>query len=353
MDRRKFIGNTALLTGAGIMSYCGANATQESKEATTQSLIKPKALRPGDTVGLITPGSALVGDAEERAINNMKALGFKVVKSKNFNVRTGFVAGSDQQRVDDIHEMFSNPEIDGIFCARGGYGTGRLLQMLDYQLIRNNPKVFIGYSDITALHYAIYNQAGLVTYHGPVASSDFTSFTSDTVQETIMSTHKPTLQRPKIWKDKTAESYQYMQLVEGKAEGQLVGGNLSIMCSLLGTPYDIDFKGKLIFIEEVGESLYRVDRMLTQLLNTGKLDECAGVVLGVFASCRAKSGGVDDDDYVTLTKVLKDRLGDLKVPVIYGLPIGHIDDNATMPMGIRARMDSETGQLEFLESAVI
>lgn len=353
MDRRKFIGNTALLTGAGLMSYCEASATQEQELKKVESLIKPKALKVGNTIGLITPGSTLVGDAEERAEANMKSLGFEVVKSKNYNLRTGFVAGSDQQRADDIHEMFANPDIDGIVCGRGGYGTGRLLQMLDYDLIRKNPKVFVGFSDITAMHYAIHQQAGLVTYHGPVASSDFTSYTSQSFKDTLMSHENSTVFRPEAWSGKSAESYQYMSLVDGQAEGQLIGGNLSIMCSMLGTPYDVDFKGKLVFIEEVGESLYRVDRMLTQLINSGKLDECAGVVLGVFASCRAKSGGVDDDDYVTLTNVLKDRLGDLKVPVIYGLPIGHIDDNATIPVGIKARIDAQIGKLEFLEPAVI
>ncbi|UXP31294.1 LD-carboxypeptidase [Reichenbachiella agarivorans] len=350
MNRRKFIGNTALLTGASMLTYCTTEAKSEGKKAT---VIKPMGLKKGDTIGLITPGSALIGDAELRAVRNMESLGFKVVKSKNFNIRTGFVAGTDQQRVDDLHAMFANPEINAIICARGGYGTGRLLQLLDYELIRNNPKILLGFSDITALHYAIFQQTGLVCYHGPVASSEFTPHTTFGVQDVLMSTKLAKIARPVAWQTKSAESYQYMSLVKGVSEGQLIGGNLSIMCSLLGTPYDVDFVGKIVFIEEVGESLYRVDRMLTQLLNSGKLDNCAGVVLGIFDSCTAKSGGVDDDNYVTLTKVLKDRLGRLAIPVMYGLPIGHIDDNSTLPIGIRARMDTDRQTLELLETAVV
>ncbi|RJE74463.1 LD-carboxypeptidase [Reichenbachiella sp. MSK19-1] len=349
MNRRKFIGRSAVLAGASVLPYQSVEARSQQGEL---PIIKPKALAVGDTVGLVTPGSALVGDAEAKAEANMKALGFKVVKSKNYNVRTGFVAGTDQQRVDDLHEMFSNPDVDGIVCARGGYGTGRLLQMLDYDLIKRNPKVLLGFSDITALHYAIYQQTGLVCFHGPVASSEFSIHTTTDAQRVLMAGDRAVIKRPLTWEEKSAESYQYMRLVDGVAKGQLIGGNLSIVCSMLGTPYDVDYTNKIVFLEEVGESLYRVDRMLTQLLNSGKLDACAGVVLGVFASCRAKSGGVDDDHYVTLTKVLKDRLGELNVPVIYGLPIGHIDDNSTLPIGIEAKMDSKKGTLTLLETAV-
>lgn len=350
MDRRSFIGRTALLAGAGVISYCDVQADEVSAES--RELIFPKRLKKGDTIGLITPGSAMTGDAPEKVMKNMQNLGFKVMTSSNYNLRTGFVAGSDEQRRDDIHEMFSNSKVDGIVCGRGGYGTGRLLQMLDYELIRSNPKVFVGFSDITALHYAIQKQAGLVTYHGPVASSNFTSFTKSSFEQVLTTGAKASIQRPEAWASKSAESYQYRTLVAGSAEGQLIGGNLSIMCSLLGTPYDVDYSGKIVFIEEVGESLYRVDRMLTQLLNSGKLDRCAGVVLGIFASCRAKPGGVDDDGYVTLTRVLEDRLANLKVPVIYGLPIGHISDNATVPVGVRVSMDSASGKVEFLEKTV-
>ncbi|PIB34824.1 hypothetical protein BFP72_05100 [Reichenbachiella sp. 5M10] len=353
MNRRKFIGNAALWSGTGLLSYCTGEAMPVEQVQEATHVLKPKALQPGDTIGLITPGSALVGAAVAKAERNMRALGFEVVYSRHYNVRRGFVAGTDEQRVEDLHEMFANPDIAGVICGRGGYGTGRLLQMLDYGLIQSNPKVLMGFSDITALHFAIHQQTGLACFHGPVASSEFTPYTTAGVRNVVMSTSKPSIQRPASWEVKSAESYQYNVLVEGVAEGQLIGGNLSIVCSMLGTPYDVSFSGKIVFLEEVGESLYRVDRMLTQLLNSGKLDQCVGVVLGVFASCVAKSGGVDDDHYVTLTKVLTDRLGQLKVPVIYGLPIGHIDDNSTLPIGIRARMDSQTGKIELLESAVV
>jgi len=349
MDRRKFIGSTSLLAGAVVLPNC---ATRAEGGALTNSLIKPKRLKKGDTVGVITPGSALIGDAEQRTMSNLKSFGFKVIKSTNFNKRTGFIAGSDEERVDDIHEMFTNPDIDAIVCARGGYGTARILSMLDYDLIKSNPKVFIGFSDITALLYAIYERTGLVCYHGPVGSSKFTEFTTSSLKNVLMDNTTKELRRPKEWEGKSAESYQYKTWNDGKASGGLIGGNLSIVCSLLGTPYDVTFEGKILFLEEVGESLYRVDRMLTQLLNSGKLDQCSGIVLGVFSSCEAKSGGVDDDDYVTLSKVLNDRLESLSIPIMYGMPIGHIDDNATIPVGVQAQMDTSLGTLTWLEDAI-
>lgn len=349
MNRRKFIGGTSLLAGSVILPNCSTAATAV---ISSDSVIKPKKLSSGDVVGLITPGSALVGDAKQRAMNNLKALGLKVVTSKNFNKRTGFVAGSDQERVDDLHEMFANDDVDAIVCARGGYGTGRILSMLDYDLIKANPKVIIGFSDITALLYAIYNKTGLICYHGPVGSSKFTDFTTSSFMSVLMSNTLKELKRPEAWNSKTAESYQYKSWNDGEASGELIGGNLSIVCSMLGTPYDVSFKDKILFIEEVGESLYRVDRMLTQLLNSGKLDECAGLVLGIFSSCKAKSGGVDDDGYVTLSRVLNDRLSLLKIPVMYGMPIGHIDDNATIPIGVRVKMNTQSRTMTWLENTV-
>ncbi|MGL1886872.1 MAG: LD-carboxypeptidase [Reichenbachiella sp.] len=348
MDRRKFIGGVSVVAGASLMSWHDSTAAISND----MELIKPKKIVKGSTIGLITPGSALVGDAEERAVANLESLGLKVLKSSNFNERTGFIAGSDEDRIADIHEMFANPDVDAIICARGGYGTGRLLSGLDYDLIKSNPKPLVGFSDITALHYAIFKNTGMVCYHAPVASSKFSEFSIESLKTVLFQNKKQKMIRPIEWKEKDEEAFQYRSWNDGVAQGKLIGGNLSLMCSVLGTPYDVDFTDKIVFIEEVGESLYRVDRMLTQLLNSGKLNKCAGIALGVFYACKARSGGVDDDGYVSLSSVLGDRLGGLNVPVAYGLPFGHIDDHGVLPIGVQAKLDTKSKSLTLLEKAM-
>jgi len=352
MNRRKFIAASALV-GAGVVSsqYAKANPQQSFQD---RPIIKPKKLSKGDTIGLITPGSAISRGAFEKAVENVESLGFKVKYSDNMRVRKGFLAGTDAQRIDDIHVMFSDPAIDGIVCARGGYGSGRLLPGLNYELIKANPKVFVGYSDITALLFGIHKNTGLVCFHGPVGASDFTDFTSDIFEKVLIKAKsKVAIKRPKDWKELSDSVYDEVRVVQGTATGSLVGGNLSLMSSLMGTPYDIDFAAKIVFIEEVGESAYRVDRMLTQLLLSGKLDKAAGIAMGVFYDCEDQPG---DDGYglsLSLKEVVKDRFGKLNIPVIYGLPIGHIKDNATLPLGVEAELNVEKSQLTLLEKAVV
>jgi len=346
MNRRKFVMASGLLASASVLPRTSqAHFINEEKDR-----IKPLALEKGDTIGLITPGSSLSEEAAARMTSNMEMLGFNVKFSSNFNEQKGFIAGTDQQRLDDLHEMFENPEVKGIICARGGYGTGRLLQRVNYDLIRSYPKVFVGYSDITALHCAIFKNTGLITFHGPVGSSEFSEYTTKNFERVLLKGKVSVLvKRPREWQDKNTPDYEFYTLSPGVAEGDLIGGNLSLICSLLGTPYDLGLEGKLVFLEEVGEKPYRIDRMLTHLLNAGKLDRCAGVILGVFYDCDALP---DDKTSLMLREVLTDRLGALGVPVAYGLPFGHLDDNATLPIGIKARFNADEGELEFLEAGV-
>lgn len=348
MDRRSFVKKSAVASAATMLTLNTAHA----QAVENQSLIKPKALKKGDTIGLITPASAVTRQAFEKAVENLEAMGFVVKYTDNMSVRKGFLAGTDQQRLDDLHQMFSDPNIDGIVCARGGYGSGRLLPKINYDLIKANPKVLVGYSDITALLYGIHQKTGLVCFHGPVGASEYSEFTDKAFEQVLMKGKAPKFERPKEWEENEDPAFQYLPIVEGTAEGALVGGNLSLMCSLMGTPYDIDFKDKIVFIEEIGESPYRVDRMLTQLLNSGKLSEAKGVAMGVFRGCETKP---DDPDFAlstSLENVLKDRFGNMNIPVLYGLPIGHIDDNATLPLGVQAELDVEKASLRLLEKGV-
>lgn len=348
MDRRNFVKKSAVASAATVLAINTANAQTNADEA----LIKPKALKKGDTIGLITPASAVTRQAFEKAVENLETMGFEVKYTDNMSVRKGFLAGTDQQRLDDLHQMFEDESIDGIVCARGGYGSGRLLPNIDYDLIQANPKVLIGYSDITALLYGIHQKTGLVCFHGPVGASEYSEFTEQGFEQVLMKGKAPKFERPKEWERNKDQAFQHLPIVTGVTQGALVGGNLSLICSLMGTPFDIDFTDKIVFIEEIGESPYRVDRMLTQLLNSDKLAKAKGVAMGVFWGCETKASDPDFALSTSLENVLKDRFGNMNIPVLYGLPIGHIDDNATLPFGIQAELDVEKGSLKLLESGV-
>ncbi len=323
---------------------------------------KPPRLKAGDTIGLVTPATYLTEEQLRDAIENFAKLGFKVRYSPNMLVRKGYLAGTDQQRADDINQFFADDTIDGIICGRGGYGSGRILPYLDYDLIKSHPKVFMGYSDITAVLYALYGKANLVGFHGPMGTSDYNDFTTRYFQEVLMNPRGSlTYENPvaDLVEPLSADGQEpatpavvvdpLITLAPGTAEGVLVGGNLSLVTSLCGTAYDVDLRDKLVFIEEVGEAPYRIDRMLTQLLlDPDKLPAAAGVVLGVFSDCEAD----DESTSLSLAQVLYDRLAGLGIPVLYGLSFGHIKQNATLPVGVRARLDANKKTLTLLETAV-
>ncbi len=323
---------------------------------------KPPRLKAGDTIGLVTPATYLTETQLRTSIEQFAQLGFRVRYTPNMLVRKGYLAGTDQQRADDINRFFADDTIDGIICGRGGYGSGRILPYLDYDLIKNNPKVFVGYSDITAVLYALYGKANLVGFHGPMGTSDYNDFTTRYFQEVLMNpSNSLTYENPaaEAVEPLTADGQELpvptvlpdrlITLASGTAEGVLVGGNLSLVTSLCGTAYDVDLRDKLVFIEEVGETPYRVDRMLTQLLlDPDKLPAAAGVVLGVFSDCEAE----DESTSLSLAQVLYDRLAGLGIPVLYGLSFGHIKQNATLPVGVRARLDADKKTLTLLEAAV-
>ncbi|HTL17213.1 MAG TPA: LD-carboxypeptidase [Patescibacteria group bacterium] len=315
-------------------------------------MIKPARLKHGDTLGIVAPASAPANPANiDLGLKAIEQLGFKAKPATNLRRRWGFLAGSDRERAADIMEMFQDRQVNGIICLRGGYGAARLLPLLDYQVIRANPKVFVGYSDITSLHCAFLARAELVSFHGPMLNSDFLKekvpdFTTQSFFRTVMEVSAPGNLNQGYRKNTVKV------LSHGKASGPLVGGNISILCAALATPYQPSFEGVILFIEDLNEEPYRFDRMLTQLLNGGLLQKVAGVAVGVNKNCRDRKAKKGGEYRQSLEDVLRDRLLPLKVPVITGLPFGHVRHNATLPIGVRASLDTEKGELSILEPAV-
>ena len=352
MNRRKFIKNSTLLTGS--ISLVGINqiSAKESKVETQIAKIKPNRLKIGDTIGLIAPAGYVSEKALQESIENIEKLGFKTYYTENVKSKYGYLAGEDEVRAKDLNHMFENDKVDGIFCIRGGYGVARILRQINYDAIKANPKVLVGYSDITALHYAIYSQTGLVTFHGPVATSTFNEFSINNFVKTVMNPEAKTVFTPADDSEKGSEYKTYVSR-EGKAKGELVGGNLSIAVTFLGTKYDVDYKNKILYLEEVDEKPYRVDRMLTHLYQAGKLEEVSGIALGVFSDCDSKVGSAQGERSLSLQEVLYDKLYDLGIPVIYGLSFGHVENKYTIPFGINAELDVQNQTLILTEPAVL
>lgn len=346
LKRRNFL-STVGAASASLLLSSGKTFAESSVKT-----IKPKKLKVGDTIGLVSPGGFITEAQLEESKTNMLSLGFSVVVAKNILHTTGYFAGTDKERAEDLHEMFGNKKIDGIVCVRGGYGCARVLDFLDFNLIKRNPKIFIGYSDITALLYGIYAQTGLTGFHGPVATSTFNEFSVNNFKNVLM--HPLPKTRLSIAPENELKNeYKPFIIHGGKAAGKLVGGNLSIVASLIGTKYDVDTKGKIIFLEEVGEEPYRIDRMLTQMMQAGKFKHAAGVALGVFSKCESKPEESGIANSFSLSEVLTERLTQLKIPALYGLSFGHIVNKFTLPFGLNAELDVDHQALTLLEPAVV
>jgi muramoyltetrapeptide carboxypeptidase len=358
MNRRQF--SNLLWQGLTIAPFVGCNLNRSLSSTSIGNsinsthmlpkIIKPNRLKLGDTIGVIAPSSALPEHVLNRALSNLEKLGFKLQEGKHIRAMRGYLAGTEQERLEDLHHMFADPTVQGIWCLRGGYGAARLLPEVDFKLIKKNPKVFIGYSDITALHVAIAEKTGLVTFHGPVGTSDFNDYTGMHVKNVLMNPTAPykiELSAENLKKE--GNLFQTEVITAGKARGKLIGGNLSLLSSAAGTPFAVkSFAGKMVFMEDIDERPYRVDRMLTQLLQSSDLKKAAGIALGIFDGCNPNK----DENSLSLIACFKDRLGNLGIPVIYGLSFGHIGHQFTLPVGIEAELNTDTKTLTFLESAV-
>ena len=341
----------SLSATATLASMPGARPAPVPPRRMTPVLIKPPRLASDAVVGLIAPGGVLDDTILQKCVSNLEALGFTVKLGANIRAARGGYAGTVAQRLDDLHAMFRDREVKAIWTARGGSGCTALLPGIDYALIRRHPKILIGYSDITALHLALYRHAGLVTFHGPVAWSTFSEYTYDHVIGVLMNPQRETVIRmaaENAEKAATQPQFELRTLRSGTATGRLVGGNLSIVAALVGTPYAANLQDHLLFLEDVGEAPYRIDRMLTQLDQSQPLRRAAGVMLGVFQQATVPAG----EPSLTVDQVLDDHFATLAIPAVYGYSFGHVPHQFTLPVGIRARLDTAAQTLTLLENAV-
>jgi len=312
------------------------------------ALRKPKRLVPGDTIGLVSPSGpttaagATTPQHIEAARRRLLSVGFRTVIAEHALDARGYLAGSDAGRVADLHAMFGDPSVDAVLCIRGGYGAHRLLDALDYDLLRAHPKVFIGYSDITALHLALHTHCHVVTFHGPMTTALSQPDPHDFL-ECLRAVARP---EPLGALTNPPGAPQIETLVAGEAEGELIGGNEALLTALLGTPYQPEFRGRLLFLEDLGDRLYRLDRKLAHLRLAGVFEQVAGVIIG---ECRYPA---EPGPSLALREILDDFIVPLGKPAIYGLACGHGAYHLTLPVGVRARLDATRGIVTILESGV-
>jgi muramoyltetrapeptide carboxypeptidase len=302
--------------------------------------MKPNKLNIGDKVAILAPASPYKNSDYKRIENNIKKLGLVPEFMPTCYLKHGHFAGNDQARLKDLHTAFENPDYKGIICLKGGYGTPRLLKHLDMSLIKNNFKVFVGYSDITGLHM-VFNNQGLVTFHGPMASSKLEDdYTIDALKKALFDKDPLTIENP---------AHEAMEvLVPGSCSGKIVGGNLSLLISTLGSPYEIDTKGKILFIEEINEPIYIIDRMLTSLDLAGKFNDCVGIILGTFTNCQSDP----DKEDLKLEEVFEEIILPYHKPTIRNLRVGHNFPQATLPLNIMATLDTRLHKIVYQEGAL-
>lgn len=310
----------------------------------TPTLIKPQALRLGDTVAIVAPASNLKPDYLQRGVAELERLGFRVKYASDILDKARYTAGSDERRVRELHQAFADPAVKAVWAARGGYGALRLFNLLDDELLRRNPKIFIGYSDVTALHLRFYRRFGWVTFHGPMAAKDLAGGVERYDHRTLLGA----LTAPEPLGLMASAQTEWLHS-GAPVRGRLLGGCLSLIVALQGTPDELDTRGSILFLEDTGVKPYALDRMFQQLKLAGKFDEVRGVVFGEMRDCVQHA-----DQGYTIQEVLAELTEELKVPVLFGLPSGHSPrGNLTLPLGVQASLDAERGGLVIEESAVL
>jgi muramoyltetrapeptide carboxypeptidase len=356
-SRRSFLRLAAIGAAGSLLTASGAAAKKKPKKtpsaASAPSLpIKPRVLRPGDTVGLIAPASYTfdlwsLDDAAAR----VEALGLKPKFGKYVRGRRGFLSGTDDERLEDLHGMFADRSVSAVFALQGGYGTPRLLDRLDYDLIRRNPKILLGYSDITGLHLAISRRSGLVTFHGPNMIGSLPPRTMELLKKALFVAEPIGELTNPDETDPLNVEFPLRTVTAGVARGRIVGGNLTLVSATMGTPYEIETKDRILFLEDTGEAPYRVDRMLVQLRLAGKLQEAAGIVFGTCTDCGP--GRSSFELSLSLSEVLMEQLGTLGKPVLAGLVFGHTKEKSVIPLGVEAEIDASARRVTVLEAATL
>ena len=342
MNRRQFLGSTAL--AASVIPLFG---TGNAVAAPRAKRLLPVPLNRGDTVGLVSPSSATDDSLGLQLTQEaMEALGFKVKTGAHYAGRRGYLAGTDAERASDINRMFADKSVNAVICVRGGWGAARLLPLLDYDLIRRNPKVLMGYSDITALHSAIQAKTGLVTFHGPIGAGSWNKFVVDQFERVFFNRELMHYQNKQDAGDELVpRRNRTATITGGKARGELVGGNLSVLAALAGSSYLPDFSGKILFLEDVSEAPYRIDRMMSTLKLMGALDKISGFIFGECTDCEPGDGYGS----LTLEQILDDYIKPLKIPAYRGAMIGHLREQFVVPVGGEVEMDADAGTFRMLE----
>ena len=320
-------------------------ASKSRPGGAARRLVKPRRLKPNDLVGLIAPGGIMDDAQIERAVRNLESFGLRVKIGENIRLHRGNYAGTPFQQVQDFHAMVRDPEVKAVWCGRGGSGGSLMLPLLDYALIRAHAKVIIGFSDFTATLLAIARRSRIVTFHGPVGISTFSEYSTAHLRAVLMEARAGHVIEPA---PDGAMQPVPGTLVPGVATGPLVGGNLSVLSALVGTPYGARMRGAIAFLEDVDEAPYRINRMLTQLVQSGELAHAAGVMFGTCSHCEVHEG----EATLTLEETLRDRLEPLHIPAAMGLSFGHVSRNFTLPIDVRARFDATARTVTLLEPAV-
>ncbi|MGF1482715.1 MAG: LD-carboxypeptidase [Cyanophyceae cyanobacterium] len=340
--RRHFLYGAAAIT-----------ASVASASATSTSVLKPAKLQPGAGIGLISPaGATFIEEELDIVLDAVQALGLVPYLAPHLLDRYGYFAGKDRDRAADINQFFADPQIDALLPIRGGWGCSRILPYLNYDTIRQNPKIVVGFSDLTALLLAIYAQTGLITFHGPNGLTSWRPAQTESFRRVLFAGNQVSYENQLDSSDADRlmqVKYRVRTLRPGRARGKLMGGNLSVLSALVGTPYFPDTRGAILFIEDVGESIYRVDRMLTHLKLAGVLDGLAGFVFGQCIDCLPEA----DYGSLTLEEVLQDHIQPLGVPAWSGAQIGHLEPILTIPIGIEAVIDADIGKIDMLEPGVV
>ena len=344
-SRRTFLH---LATAASLVPFLGSD--RSAAASVSPPVLKPKRLRPGDTVGLVSPASITFDPVLIDIVREvLTALELEMKLDPRALNRWGYFAGTDVERAEAINAMFADPDVDAVLALHGGWGSARVLPLLDYGLIAKHPKIFVGYSDITALLLALYARSGLVTFHGPTGNSTWNKFSADYFHRMVFEGETLTMENPKDLGDNLAQVQDRIRTITpGTARGRLAGGNLTVLSSLVGSDYLPDWNGHILFLEDINEEIYRIDRMLTQLKLAGVLDKISGFVFGKCTDCDVGSGYSS----FTLEEVLNDHIGRLGIPAFHGSMIGHVKDKFTVPLGVEVEIDAARGVIALLEPAV-
>jgi muramoyltetrapeptide carboxypeptidase len=352
--RRDFLRSSAIAAVAPLVdrspALADAQPAPRSARPARRGVVKPPRLKPGDTVGLVIPSSAEWDPVNvDILLESLSVLGLKGRLGRHVFDRRGYFAGRDEDRADDLNAMFADPAVSAIHCVRGGWGAARLLPRLDWATIAEHPKILVGYSDITALLLSLHAKTGLVTFHGPNGASVWNTFNVDWMKRVLWNAEAVTFTNAKEADDTlVAVKNRTRTITPGLARGRLIGGNLTVFTSIVGSPYLPDFSGAILFLEDIQEAPYRIDRMFTQLKLAGILDQVKGVVWGTCTRCDPGEGFAS----LTIPDVLDDHVRPLGVPAFYGAMIGHVERQFTLPVGVEVEMDADAGTIRMLEPAV-